>query len=152
MNVAKGSSVSSRQRLLSPSFRPEHPEDPRGLPDADEAWIPEGKLEDYLLSERHRGGEPKAAFFRGLGYTRSNAEALVDKLLALARSGQVRQRISTRFGIKYVVEGDLEGLLERRRRVRTVWIVEPGSPGPRLVTAYPIDSEPPAEGGHDEGT
>jgi hypothetical protein len=132
--------------------RPDHPDDPRGLPHADRAWIPEGKLEGYLLSDRHRGGAPKAAFFRSLGYTRWNAEALADRLLALARSGEVRQRISTRFGIKYVVEGDLEGLLERNRWVRTIWVVEPGSPGPRLVTAYPIDPEPAGKGGHDEGT
>lgn len=108
------------------------------LPKADEAWIPQGKLEDYLLSETHPTGSAKAHYFRSLGFTLGNAEDFAQALLQLGRSGEVTEEIPTRHGRKYVVEGELAGPGGERGRVRAVWIVESGEKGPRLVTAYPI--------------
>jgi len=108
------------------------------LPDPDKAWIPEGKLEEYLLSETHPTGSSKAHYFRSLGFTLANAEEFGRALVRLGRSRDVTKEMPTRHGTKYVVEGELVGPRGERGRVRTVWIVEMGEQGPRFVTAYPI--------------
>lgn len=132
------------------SGNPQNPEP--SLPGSERAWIPEGKLGAYLLSAGHPTGANKAAFFAGLGYTNKNEEHLARDLLLLARTREVVREVVTRHGTKYVIDGDLYGTLQESRRVRTVWIVEPGGKGPRLVTAYPIEREPAPERGDDEGT
>jgi hypothetical protein len=108
------------------------------LPNSGAAWIPRSKLEEYLLDPDHPTGGAKARFFAQLGYTRENLEALEQELLALARREAVEQELSTRHGTKYVLGGYLEGVRGERKKVRTIWILEPDTPGPRLVTAYPV--------------
>jgi hypothetical protein len=107
------------------------------LPNASEAWIPRAKLEEYLLDRDHPTGGAKARFFAQLGYARENREALEQALLAHARRDAVERELATRHGTKYVLGGYLEGIRRDRRKVRTIWILEPDTPGPRLVTAYP---------------
>jgi hypothetical protein len=107
------------------------------LPNSTDAWIPRAKLEEYLLDPDHPTGSAKARFFARLGYTRENLEALEHALLGLARRETVEQEFATRHGTKYVLGRYLEGIRGKRRKVRTIWILEPDTPGPRLVTAYP---------------
>ena len=106
-------------------------------PNWNDAWIPRAKLQEYLLDPDHATGGPKARFLAQLGYTRENLEALEQAFLALARRETVEQELATRHGTKYVLGGYLEGIRGERRKVRTIWILEPDTPGPRLVTAYP---------------
>lgn len=107
------------------------------LPWSERAWVPKAKLEEYLLDPDHPTGGAKARFFAGLGYTRENLEDLEKEVLVLARRDSVVQELSTRHGTKFVLDGYLEGTGGERGKVRTIWILEPGTPGPRLVTAYP---------------
>ena len=94
-------------------------------------------MQEYLLDPDHPTGGAKARFFAELGYTRENPVALEQALLALARRETVERELATRHGTKYVLGGYLEGIRGERRQVRTIWILEPDTPGPRLVTAYP---------------
>jgi hypothetical protein len=48
-----------------------------------------GKLKGYLLSETHRTGKSRAAFFAGLGYGQENRSELERDLLILARTRRV---------------------------------------------------------------
>lgn len=50
------------------------------LPFRKNAYIPEAKLVDYLLSETHPVGSSKAKFFRGLGYDEGNVKQLMLRL------------------------------------------------------------------------
>ena len=107
------------------------------LPDGENALVPLQKVEQYLLSEVHAIGRTKARFFQSVGYQPEEASVLAADLASIARNEQVFDNAETRHGTKYVVDGDLKTPSSSSVRIRTVWIVEPGSGRPRLVTAYP---------------
>jgi len=107
------------------------------LPNREKAAVPPEKLSGYLLSETHALGKEKARFFRAHGYSDDKVEVLQRGLLAIAMEGVVLQEVASAHGTKYVVEGRLLTPRGTIINLRTVWIVEPGDDGPRLVTAYP---------------
>ena len=107
------------------------------LPNHEQAYIPEPKLTKYLLSETHAVGKAKAKYFRSLGYTEANADQLADGLLMIVKSKEVSQAVTTPYGTKYIMEGDLVTPIGTTVRIRTVWVVESGDKRPRFVTAYP---------------
>jgi len=107
------------------------------LPNHEQAYIPEPKLTRYLLSETHAIGKAKAKYFRSLGYTEANADQLADGLLMIAKSKEVNQAVSTAYGTKCIMDGDLFTPIGTIVRVRTIWVVESGDKCPRFVTAYP---------------
>jgi hypothetical protein len=108
------------------------------MPERDNALIPRAKLTDYLLSPTHPVGGPKARYFLALGFSPAAPEVLERALLGVARTGVVRQVSEGAHGTKYVVDGRLTTPSEVVADVRTVWLVEPPSLRPRLVTAYPL--------------
>ena len=107
------------------------------LPNCEQAYIPKPKLTKYLLSETHAVGKAKAKFFRSLGYTEPNAHQLANALLMIAKSEEVSQKITTIYGTKYIVEGEVVTPNGNTSRIRTVWVAEPHDQRPRFVTAYP---------------
>lgn len=107
------------------------------LPDYQSAVVPAEKLELYLLSEIHPVGRAKAQFFKDLGYDISDTGTLAQDLLTLARDGDVSNVQTSSFGTKYVVNGLIQTPSGVTVALRTVWIIEPDHPQPRLVTAYP---------------
>jgi hypothetical protein len=108
------------------------------LPNSEKAYVPDQKLKAYLLSETHAIGRAKAKYFRGLGDTESNAEQLADALLAIVKSEEVREKVTTDYGTKYIVDGDILTPGGTGVRLRTVWVIEPHDDRPRFVTAYPV--------------
>lgn len=50
------------------------------IPNAGRAIVEETKVYDYLLNAAHHDGGSKAAWFRTLGYSRNNWEALSQDL------------------------------------------------------------------------
>ena len=107
------------------------------LPDGDLAEV--SRLEDRGLSSRrngHPGGAAKARFFRALGFVASRPQLLRRALLEIALRGELIQEEDSRFGSKFVVDGYVNGPAGSAW-VRTVWIRETASAGPRFVTAYP---------------
>lgn len=107
------------------------------LPGVEGAIIDERKLTDYLLAEGHPAGRTKAKFFHGLGFTKEAVKTLRDALLEHARRHEVCVVENTQFGSKYVVDGLLHGLDDRKAFVRAVWFIELAERRPRFVTAYP---------------
>lgn len=107
------------------------------LPHGEQAFVPPEKLSGYLLSETHPTGQSKARFFRGLGFTLKTAHLLEAQLLALATATESAVPSPSPHGQKYSVVGTIVAPDGRRALVQTVWIVEPGEPRPRFVTAYP---------------
>lgn len=109
------------------------------LPNAHLAVVDQRKVADYLLNAAHPDNGGKARFFEALGYPASDAARLVDALRAVAETGETIERVESRYGEKYVVDGLLVSQTEkgRSRVLRTVWIIERGLDAPRLVTAYP---------------
>ena len=107
------------------------------LPGAAQAVVPLAKVTEYLLAEAHPAGHSKARFFIGLGFEISKPVILQEALVALASSSFVVRTEVTPQGSKYILDGYVTGPNGRSSSVRTVWIIESGSRGPRLITAYP---------------
>lgn len=111
------------------------------IPNAQSAFIPPGKLTQYLLNVTHPVGSSKARWFLSLGYHPDNPDQLGDDLLDIVRNSSDYVDEVTKYGVKYTVRGRLKSLDGRLANVRSVWIAETDTPQPRLVTAYP-DEEP----------
>jgi Domain of unknown function (DUF6883) len=72
------------------------------------AYIPPPKLIDYLLSETHSVGRSKAKFWRAIGFDETNVEVLEQGLMAIAHAEDVKEIVSSPYGMKYVIEGSLQ--------------------------------------------
>jgi hypothetical protein len=70
------------------------------LPNADQAFVPEPKLTDYLLSETHPVGKYKARYFQRYGFTLDAVELLGQRLRRIATDGDVIAIESTPYGTK----------------------------------------------------
>lgn len=108
------------------------------LPNSNKVIIPREKLTDYVLSETHSTGKFKARFFRNLGFDETNVNLFVRSLLKIAKSGEVKDKISTSYGTKYVLDGKIDSPLGKTAKVRTIWILEKGQNKPRFITVYPV--------------
>ena len=108
------------------------------LPHLERAILPKEKLTDYLLSDTHPDGAPKAEFFRRFGYGPDNWQELARSLLNHAAEHNIMKEETTPFGVRYVIEGPLTAADGRRPNLRAVWFIDTGTDIPRLVTAYPL--------------
>ena len=108
------------------------------LPHAEEAVVPQNKIEQYLLNPGHPIGGSKAGFFRAFGFSRRQWRLLADALREHGRANPVAKTASDEDGTTYLVEGPLETPVGRKPRVRTVWLLETGELAPRFITAYPL--------------
>jgi hypothetical protein len=110
------------------------------LPNAHLAIVEQAKICDYLLNAEHRFGASKARFFGEFGFTLEAWEELAIALKKHAEDNEVAKVKETGFGPRYEVEGELTAADGRRPRVRSVWQVDKGEIGPRLITAHPMEA------------
>ena len=108
------------------------------LPDRDRAHVDRSKITEYLLSLSHPDGHTKAAFFMRFGFRVERWEELAGALRLVGTSNPGVASAQSSHGVRYTVDGLLQAPDGRTPRVRTVWIVVPGSGGPRLITAHPM--------------
>ena len=108
------------------------------LPHGERAFVPPEKLAGYLLSGTHPSGQPKARFFRGLGFSTDSPDLLAAQLLTIARTADGAALSHAPHGQKYRLVGTIVTHGRQTARVQTVWIIEPGDDRPRFVTAYPV--------------
>ncbi len=111
------------------------------LPNVEHAIAPEAKFTRYLLDETHQEGRGKALFFQRFGFSVAQWTVLAQALVAHARAFEVVKTENTRFGTRYVIEGELSTPAERQPLVRVVWFIRSGESAPRLVTAYPVEDD-----------
>ena len=114
---------------------------PMKLPHANAARVERDKITDYLLNPLHRQGASKARFFTHFGF---HIEAWERLAQALREHGQAHEVIRGResgFCPRFEVEGKLNCPNGRQPQVRTVWQLDRGEVAPRLITAYPLESE-----------
>ena len=108
------------------------------LPNREKAYIPSAKLHNYLLSNIHSVGKWKARFFRAHGFDETNEDVLGQQLLNIIHSENVKDVVESPHGMKYIIDGRLEGPTGRLIEIRTVWIIDKDQDRPRFVTAYPL--------------
>lgn len=107
------------------------------LPNSKNVSIPKEKLTKYVLSETHSVGKFKAKFFRKLGFNETNVNSFEESLRAIAPK-EVKEEISTAYGTKYLIDGEIKTPSGKVIKVRTVWILEGGQKKPRFITVYPV--------------
>lgn len=104
------------------------------LPYRKNAFVFNKKLKDYLLSDTHPVGKFKSKYFKSLGFTKDKLDELKVVILKIAQTNDVVEVTTSAYGKKYVIDGYING----KTRLRTVWIIEKDSKQPRFVTAYPV--------------
>src|SRR5690606_17631540 len=86
----------------------------------------------------------KALFFEKCGFRRAEWEVLVEALRTIGASNPVVRVVQSLHGSRYIVDGRRPIIEGEGPKVRTIWLLEPGSRAPRLITAYPCKD--PGEG------
>ena len=109
------------------------------LPNASQARAAREKITGYLLAENPESGRGKPGFFVRFGFTADEWQTLADALKAVASAHEVVEIIETSFGMKYVIDGQVETPDGRNPYVKTVWLIDWGSDYPRLISAYPLN-------------
>jgi hypothetical protein len=106
------------------------------LPNGDHASVPLEKLRDYCLNPTHRVGGHKARVFESvLGLTAEDAEALQERLLAIARTGDALPGKRDAYGQRYIIDFTMTTIVGTAV-VRSTWIVLAGETIPRLTSCY----------------
>ena len=108
------------------------------LPNAESCSVAREKVVGYLLSETHPDGASKAKFFREFGFRPEDWQAFADALCQHGREHAMANVVESVHGIRYTVDGALRTPSGQSPMVRTVWVVEGGGRGPRLITAHPL--------------
>ena len=89
------------------------------------------------MNSAHPDNGGKAAFFVGLGFSEAAWQTLASAFIAITSSSAVTKSMESPHGIKYIVDGTIQGPNGSVGTVRTIWIIDSGRDRPRLVTAYP---------------
>jgi hypothetical protein len=106
------------------------------MPLAQLAYVEPVKVTGYLLSEDHRHGRSKAAFFRRFGFMPSRPEVLIAALRRHAVERDVAERHQTPYGVRYELRCSIASPDGRDPCIVSVWQMDEAGL-PRLVTAYP---------------
>ena len=106
------------------------------LPNGERAIVPIEKLRDYCLHPTHRVGSHKAHVFESvLGVTAAHAEALPQRLCAIAQTGEAVLGMRNAYGQRYIVDFEMMTTVGTAV-VRSTWIVLTGENVPRLTSCY----------------
>jgi hypothetical protein len=108
------------------------------LPNANIAVIPESKIVDYLLSDKHRVGKSKAAFFKSFGFSHEWWQELKDALHQHVLKNSLAEIEQTLYGMRYIVDGDLQAPDGSFLCIRSVCFVRTGEMAPTFITAHPL--------------
>ena len=108
------------------------------LPNHEKAIVPREKIVNCLLSFIHKDGRGKAEFFTGFGFAAEHWEFLAEALKLHAAEHEVKKQEASPFGMRYIIEGELNTPDGRSPSVRVVWFIENESDVPHLATAYPL--------------
>ncbi len=101
---------------------------------SENAFIAKEKILDYLLDEENSKG--KSTFFNLFGYFKDNFEDLATDLIELASSGEISETEQTKFGLKFIILGNIIAPNGRSIVMTSVWIIKNNEDFPRFVTAY----------------
>jgi hypothetical protein len=114
------------------------------LPNFEEAFIADEKLNMYCLNPNHDEGQHKAFLFsKLLGFDRNNSEELRTLLRYIVETEEVAFNRANEYGMLYYVDSTITRP-ERTFRLRTIWIIRGNENFPRFVSCY-IKRRKPAE-------
>lgn len=106
------------------------------LPNGERAIVDIRKLRDYCLNQDSPRGSRKARVFAAaLGLTVVDAPKLREKLLEVARNGEVQLGELDMYGQRYTIDFEMETEVGKAV-VRSGWIILRDEDAPRLTTCY----------------
>lgn len=106
------------------------------MPGGERAIVPEDKLRRYCLSFDHSRGKAKAdGFLRCLGLSAADSPELAIELKRAAAVEDAVQGRAHPFGTVWVIDFVMERR-GRRAPIRSIWMIEPVSEVPRLLTCF----------------
>lgn len=105
------------------------------LPRADEAVVPTSKLTSYALDEIKQSDKARA-FREALGYTKANAQELLDNIKWNLPYFPAQKRGNNGYGERYEVIMTLKGPNEKTVKVLTGWIDDIETGEMRLTTIH----------------
>jgi hypothetical protein len=108
-----------------------------GLHNVHNALVADAKVRDYLLDPNHPMNGGKASFFQRFGFTQHNWTVLQKALLLHPQNNPVSTVTPNPYGTRYVVQCSLRSPDGRNPCINTVWVMDPCSSAPKLVTAHP---------------
>lgn len=106
------------------------------LPNFENAIIPNDKIFDYCLNEKHERGKHKARVFKSVfGIEVENGEILKVAILEQMSISKFTEIAESKFGIKYTVPMEIT-IFGISHEVITAWIIDLNSDFPRLTSCY----------------
>ncbi|MBQ7624493.1 MAG: hypothetical protein IJS65_04380 [Clostridia bacterium] len=109
------------------------------MPNCNKAITPKEKFYDYSLDPANSNATGKAeAYKNALGYTKENAEELIEKISDAVISEKVKPYdiSKTEYGIKYKYRISITGPNGNTRNVIAVYQIDADSDTPRMITNY----------------
>ncbi len=106
------------------------------MPSAEHAVATDDKVRNYLLDPHHPNNGGKADQFTRYGFSRDRHGDLAAALRMHAIMNEVIARSTSRHGEKFVVRCHLVTPDGRSPCRTSVWMINPGTTIPRLITAY----------------
>jgi len=100
-----------------------------------EVKVPKEKLLQYLLLPRDE--DDKSEFLKIAGYKLSNWQRLRKDLYELVKENEVTNTEQSPYGVKYEIQGRLEGPNGKKLNVVSIWIKLRGKKELRFVTLFP---------------
>jgi hypothetical protein len=107
------------------------------LPNATSATVADAKIRDYLLNPNHADNGGKAAFFLRFGFSQSAWHLLQTALPDHPLTNSVAATTPAQWGVMFEIRCNLQSPDGRNPCIQTIWTIEPISPHPEFVTAYP---------------
>jgi len=105
------------------------------LPRADEAEIALSKLTEYALEPIKSRGK-SVAFRDVLGYTKKNADRLIDNIRRNLKNFPAEEKGDKGYGKIYTVQMELQGETGKSANVITVWLDDKYIDKMRLISVY----------------
>src|SRR3954447_2700981 len=109
----------------------------RRLPNAHAAFVADAKGRDYLLNPPHPGNSGKATWFASFGFSLGDWPKLADALRKHPVAYSVTRLRPNPYGTRYEIHGRLESPDRSNPYAWSIWVIDPLTSNPRLVTAYP---------------
>lgn len=75
--------------------------------------------------------------FQKYGFTTSNVDILINELINLIRSNDYNKIIENDYGVKYIINGNIQSIDGLKTEITTIWFIEKGDTIPYFITAYP---------------
>ena len=108
------------------------------MPNAEKAVTPREKFVNYSLDPDNPNSKGKAeAYKKGLGYTKENADGLIDQVHGYVTSGNHPFEVSqSEYGTKYKYRIPVTGPNGKTKNVIAVYQIDKGKSIPRMITNY----------------